>query len=147
MKTYTPRPQDVQPQWLSVDAQGQVLGRLATIIAHHLMGKHKPIFDVNLPIGDKVVVTNAAYIRVTGKKETDKVYHRHTGYPGGIKQRTLGQLREKNPCEIIKKAVKGMLPRGPRGYALLKNLYIYAEENHPHAAQQVEPLFAEEGEK
>ena len=140
MKTYTPRPKDVEPQWLSIDATHQVLGRLASKIAHHLMGKHKPMFDVNLVMGDKVVVTNAAHIRVTGKKETDKIYYRHTGYPGGIRSRTLAEQREKNPCDIIMKAVKGMLPRGPRGYAMLKNLYVYAEDSHPHQAQKVQPL-------
>lgn len=141
MKTYTPRPSDVDPKWLSVDARGKVLGRLATVLAHHLMGKHKAIYDVNLVLGDKIVVTNAADITVTGKKETDKIYYRHTGYPGGIRQRTLKEQRAKDPCEIIMKAVKGMLPRGPRGYAMLKNLYVYAGDSHPHAAQQVQPLF------
>ena len=148
MTTYTPRPTDIDTNWLSIDASNHVLGRLATTIAHHLMGKHKPMFDVNLVMGDKIVVTNAAFVRVTGKKEDNKIYHRHTGYPGGIRSRTLAEQRAKDPCEIIRKAVKGMLPRGPRGYAMLKNLYIYAGDQHPHAAQNVVPLEkAEEGEK
>lgn len=146
MKTYTPRPTDLDPKWSSVDASGQILGRLASTIAHHLMGKHKAMYDVNLVMGDCIVVTNAAFIRVTGKKETDKIYYRHTNYPGGIRSRTLSEQRQKDPREIIRKAVKGMLPRGPRGYAMLKNLYIYAGDQHPHQAQKVVPL-VQEGEK
>jgi large subunit ribosomal protein L13 len=146
MKTYTPRPRDLEPKWLSIDASGQVLGRLATIIAHHLMGKHKPMYDVNLVMGDKIVVTNAAYVRLTGKKETDKIYYRHTTYPGGIRQRTVQEQRQKDPTQLIIKAVKGMLPRNARGYAMLKNLFVYADQEHPHAAQQVKPLFEEQGE-
>jgi len=136
MKTYTPRPKDIAQQWLLVDAQDAVLGRLSAKIAHILLGKHKPLYDVNLPMGDKVVVVNAENITVTGNKREQKVYYRHTGFPGGIKAPTFEEFQAKKPTDIIKLAVKGMLPKGPRGRALLKNLYIYTGSEHPHQSQQ-----------
>jgi len=110
MKTYTPRPKDIAQQWLLVDAQDAVLGRLSAKIAHILLGKHKPLYDVNLPMGDKVVVVNAENITVTGNKREQKVYYRHTGFPGGIKAPTFEEFQAKKPTDIIKLAVKGMLP-------------------------------------
>jgi len=140
MKTYTPRPKDIAQQWLLVDAQDAVLGRLSAKIAHILLGKHKPLYDVNLPMGDKVVVVNAENITVTGNKREQKVYYRHTGFPGGIKAPTFEEFQAKKPTDIIKLAVKGMLPKGPRGRALLKNLYIYTGSEHPHQSQQPQTL-------
>ena len=136
MKTYTPRPTDINPQWLVIDARQAILGRTAATIARLLLGKHKPLYDVNLLTGDKVIVINAQDIEVTGRKRENKIYYRHTGFPGGIKAPTFAEVQAKKPTEIIRLAVKGMLPRGPRGYAMLKNLYIYAGDSHPHQAQE-----------
>ncbi|MBM4222409.1 MAG: 50S ribosomal protein L13 [Gammaproteobacteria bacterium] len=144
MKTYTPRPRDIQPRWLVIDARQAILGRMASTIAHLLLGKHKPLYDVNLVTGDKVIVTNVDLLTVTGKKREQKIYYRHTGYPGGIKAPTFDELQAKRPTEILRLAVKGMLPKGPRGYAMLKNLYIYTGENHPHQAQEPIPFALED---
>lgn len=140
MKTYTPRPKDLDPRWHLVNAQGAILGRMAAKIAHVLLGKHKPLFDVNLVTGDKVVVVNVEQLVVTGKKREQKIYYRHTGYPGGIKAPTFAKYQAQKPTEILRLAVKGMLPKGPRGYAMLKNLHIYSGSEHPHAAQQPQPF-------
>ncbi|NBW58221.1 50S ribosomal protein L13 [bacterium] len=140
MKTYTPRPKDIAQQWILVDAQDAILGRLATKIAHLLLGKHKALYDVNLITGDKVVVVNAEHIGVTGNKREQKIYYRHTGFPGGIKAPTFEEYQAKKPTDIIKLAVRGMLPRGPRGRAMLKNLYIYTGSEHPHQSQQPQLL-------
>lgn len=140
MKTYTPRPKDIAQQWILVDAQDAILGRLAATIAHRLLGKHKALYDVNLPMGDKIVVINAEAVTVTGNKEQQKIYYRHSGFPGGIKAPTFAEYQAKKPTDIIKLAVKGMLPRGPRGRALLRNLYIYTGSAHPHESQQPQPL-------
>lgn len=136
MKTYTPRPSDLKPEWLEIDVRNAILGRAAAAIARLLLGKHKPLYDVNLVTGDKVIVLNALEIAVTGRKRENKIYYRHSGYPGGIKAPTFAEVQAKKPCDIIRLAVKGMLPKGPRGYAMLKNLYIYAGDSHPHQAQE-----------
>lgn len=129
---------NVSQKWLLVNADEKILGRLASEIASRLRGKHKPEFSPHVDTGDYVVVINAANIAVTGKKEQDKVYYRHTGYPGGIRSKTLAEMRAESPCDIITKAVKNMLPRGPLGRKMLNKLKVYAGAEHPHQAQQPE---------
>lgn len=119
-----------------MDASQYTLGRLAAALAHRLRGKHKPQFTPHVDTGDYIVVVNAEQVRVTGRKETDKVYYRHTGYPGGIKSRTLQEMREKRPEQIIQLAVKGMLPRNPLGRQVARKLKVYSGSEHPHTAQQ-----------
>jgi len=141
MKTYSIKPAEVQKKWYLVDAQDLVLGRLAVILANTLRGKHKPSFTPHVDCGDNVVVINAEKIALTGKKLSDKIYYRHTGYPGGIKSRTAGQILEGNkPEEVIIKAVQRMLPRNKLARTQIGNLKVYAGENHPHVAQQPESL-------
>ena len=140
MKTFIPKKKDIKRNWWLVDAKGQTLGRLATRIATVLKGKHKPDFVNFLDTGDFVVVINAEKIVVTGKKESDKKYYSHSGYPGGIKEITLGKMREKKPEEILRHAVKGMLPKNAMGRKLLKKLKIYTGDKHPHEAQKPETL-------
>jgi len=136
MKTFTPRPQDIKRDWLVIDAQHYTIGRLASQIASYLRGKHKTTFSPHVDMGDAVVVINAAQVQSTGRKEENKIYHRHTGYIGGIKSITLGKLRQKNPEKIIQLAVKNMLPKGPLGRQMFKKLWVYAGAEHPHQAQQ-----------
>lgn len=136
MKTVSLRAQDVRRSWYVVDAENRTLGRLASAIAHRLRGKHKPEYTPHVDAGDYVVVVNAAKVRVTGSKETRKIYHRHSGYPGGLKSLSLGRLRAKRPERIIELAVKGMLPKNPLGRAMFRKLKVYAGAVHPHAAQQ-----------
>jgi large subunit ribosomal protein L13 len=140
MKTYTAKPGDVRQDWYVIDAQGKVLGRLAVQIASRLRGKHKPEYTPHVDTGDYVVVVNASKIRVTGKKAQDKKYYRHTGYPGGIRETDFAKLQAKYPNRVLQKAVKGMLPKGPLGYAMFRKLKIYADAAHPHAAQQPKAL-------
>jgi large subunit ribosomal protein L13 len=140
MKTISMRAQDVQRSWLVVDAENKTLGRLATEIARRLRGKHKPEYTPHVDTGDYVIVVNADKVTVTGKKTTDKVYYRHSGYPGGIKAINFEHLRDKHPERIIEKAVKGMLPRNPLGRAMFRKLKVYAGAEHPHSAQQPEPI-------
>ncbi len=140
MKTYSAKPGDVRNDWCVIDAQGKVLGRLAVQIASRLRGKHKPEYTPHVDTGDYVVVVNASKIRVTGKKAQDKKYYRHTGYPGGIRETNFAKLQAKYPNRVLQKAVKGMLPKGPLGYAMLKKLKVYADAAHPHAAQQPKTL-------
>lgn len=140
MKTYSAKPGDVRNDWCVIDAQGKVLGRLAVQIASRLRGKHKPEYTPHVDTGDYVVVVNASKIRVTGKKAQDKKYYRHTGYPGGIRETNFAKLQAKYPNRVLQKAVKGMLPKGPLGYAMLKKLKVYADAAHPHAAQQPKAL-------
>lgn len=123
-----------------MDASQYTLGRLAAALAHRLRGKHKPQFTPHVDSGDYIVVVNAEQVRVTGRKETDKVYYRHTGYPGGIKSRTLQEMREKHPEQIIQRAVKGMLPRNPLGRQVARKLKVYRGSEHPHTAQQPRAL-------
>jgi large subunit ribosomal protein L13 len=136
MKTYVATPADRQRDWYVVDAEGQTLGRLATRIADALRGKRKPEYTPHVDTGDFVVVVNAEKIRVTGKKLEQKTYWRHSGYPGGIKSRSLEQMLERRPEEVIRKAVKGMLPRNRLARKQLTKLKVYAGPDHPHAAQQ-----------
>ncbi len=140
MKTFSAKPQEVQRDWFVVDATDKVLGRLAAEIAHRLRGKHKPEFTPHVDTGDFIVVVNAARLRVTGNKTEDKIYYRHTGYPGGIRQRTFRQMQEQHPGRALEKAVKGMLPRGPLGYAMIRKLKVYGNATHPHTAQQPKVL-------
>ncbi|HSC23976.1 MAG TPA: 50S ribosomal protein L13 [Casimicrobiaceae bacterium] len=140
MKTYSARPRDVTHAWFVVDATDKVLGRLATGIAARLRGKHKAIYTPHIDTGDFIVVTNVDKIRVTGTKVDTKLYHRHSGYPGGITTTTFGKMQQRFPGRVLEKAVKGMLPKGPLGYAMIKKLKCYAGPAHPHTAQQPQAL-------
>jgi len=140
MKTFVATPANRERNWLVVDASDQTLGRLATQLADVLRGKRKPQFTPHCDVGDFVIVVNAEKIAVTGKKLQEKRYYRHSGYPGGLRTRTLTEMLDRRPEEVIRKAVKGMLPRSRLGRAQLRKLKVYAGPDHPHAAQQPEPL-------
>lgn len=140
MKTFSAKKESVTRSWYLVDATDKTLGRLSTEIANRLRGKHKPEYTPHVDTGDYIVVVNAEKIRVTGNKTTDKVYHHHTGYPGGIKSITFDKLVEKAPEQIIEKAVKGMMPKNKLSSAMMSKLKIYAGSDHPHSAQQPQPL-------
>ena len=140
MKTFSAKPHEVEREWYVVDATDKVLGRLAAEIARRLRGKHKAIYTPHVDTGDFIVVVNADKLRVTGTKELDKKYYRHSTYPGGIYERTFREMQDKFPARVLEKAVKGMLPKGPLGYAMLKKLKVYASETHPHSAQQPKVL-------
>jgi large subunit ribosomal protein L13 len=140
MRTYQATPQDRERVWYVVDADGKTLGRLATQIADVLRGKRKPTYTPHVDVGDFVIVVNAEKVAVTGDKREKKLYWRHSGYPGGIRSRTLGDLLEKRPEEVIRKAVKGMLPRNRLARQQLRKLKIYAGPDHPHQAQKPEQL-------
>jgi large subunit ribosomal protein L13 len=141
MKTYSAKPAEVEKKWVLIDAQNLVVGRLATIVATHLRGKNKPTFTPHVDMGDNVIVINAEKVTFTGRKLDQKRYYWHTGYPGGIKDRLARKVIEgRFPERIVEKAVERMLPRGPLGRQQLKNLKVYAGPEHPHAAQQPEPL-------
>ena len=136
MKTYYAKPQEVEREWVLIDAEDQVLGRVATKAATILKGKHKPQYTPHVDTGDFVVVVNADKIRVTGAKTTDKVYSRHSGFPGGLKQETFEEAMAKHPERVIEHAVKGMLPKNTLGRAMGKKLKVYVGPDHPHTAQQ-----------
>ena len=140
MKTYTAKPGEIQREWFLVDAEGQTLGRLATRIADTLRGKGKPAYTPHVDTGDFVVVVNAEKIAVTGSKLDTKIYYRHSGYPGGIRQRTLREQLERRPTEVLRKAVKGMLPKNKLASAQITKLKLYAGPEHPHEAQSPKPL-------
>ena len=140
MKTFSAKPADVKHEWFVIDATDKVLGRVASEVALRLRGKHKAIYTPHVDTGDFIIVVNAAKLRVTGNKELGKKYYRHTGYPGGIRMTTFRDMQAKHPGRALEKAVKGMLPKGPLGYAMIKKLKVYAEDTHPHAAQQPKPL-------
>ncbi len=141
MRTYSAKPAEVAKKWVVIDAADLVLGRLAALVATRLRGKHKPTYTPHLDCGDNVIVVNAEKVKLTGRKLTDRKFRWHTGYPGGIKERTMGQiLGGSHPERVIIKAVERMLPRGPLGRRQMKNLRVYAGATHPHAAQQPEPL-------
>ena len=140
MKTFLPKIDTQKRAWRVVDADGQVLGRVAAQIANALRGRDKPTYTPHMDAGDFVVVINAEKVRVTGKKETDKEYQRYSGYRGGLKRIPLAEVREKHPERLIMSAVKGMLPKNPLGRAMFKKLHVYAGPEHPHAAQQLAPL-------
>ena len=135
MKTYNAKPGEIERDWLIVDAEGKTLGRLATQIAERLRGKGKVVYTPHVDTGDFVVVVNAEKIAVTGNKLDEKIYYRHSGYPGGLRERTLRQQLERQPTEVLRKAVKGMLPRNKLGRAQLTKLKIYVGPDHPHTAQ------------
>ena len=140
MKTVSIRPEDVSRAWYVVDAQDKTLGRLSTEIASRLRGKHKPEFTPHVDTGDYIVVINAEKVRVTGNKSVDKMYYRHSGYPGGIRSLSFRDRQKLHPERIIEDAVKGMLPRNPLGRAMFKKLKVYAGAEHPHSAQQPQIL-------
>jgi large subunit ribosomal protein L13 len=142
MKTYSAKPDEVVRQWYLIDADSRTLGRLATQIADLLRGKGKPQYTPHIDTGDFVIVVNAEKVRVTGKKLEQKIYYRHSGYPGGLRQRTLAEQLERRPEEVLRKAVKGMLPKNRLAAAQLQKLKIYAGPEHPHAAQN--PVSIEE---
>ena len=140
MKTYSAKKEEVTRDWYLVDAEGKVLGRLAAEIAMRLRGKHKPVYTPHVDTGDFIVVVNAEKISLTGKKLTDKVYYHHTGYPGGLKSATAGKVLSDKPEEVLRSAVKGMLPKNSLGRQMLKKLKIYRGETHPHKAQMARVL-------
>ncbi len=141
MKTYSAKPSEIDRKWFVIDAEGVVLGRLASIVASRLRGKHKPMFTPHMDCGDHIVVINADKVHLTGNKLADKTYYRHTGYPGGIKSVTAGKiLTGKHPERVVEKAVQRMLPKGPLGRQVLTKLQVYAGTEHPHEAQQPETL-------
>ncbi len=135
MKTFSPKPEDINRQWYMVDADGKILGRLASMLAYRLRGKHKPEFAPHVDNGDFIVVINCDKIKVTGNKPALKKYYRHTGYVGGLKETSLADMLAEKPSRVLMAAVKGMLPRNRLGRALLKKLKVYAGSEHPHAAQ------------
>jgi len=134
-KTYTPKPEDIKQEWHLIDAEGMILGKLASKAAPLLIGKHKPTYTTHVNMGDKVVIINAAKFIVTGKKSTDKTYHRVTGFPGAVKSETLDKLIIRKPTEAVRKAIRGMLPKNKLLKERMKNLYIYKGSEHPHKAQ------------
>jgi len=140
MKTFSAKPETVKRDWFVIDAENKVLGRLATEVARRLRGKHKAEYTPHVDTGDYIVIINADKVAVTGNKEKNKIYHAHSGYPGGLKSMTLEKLRIKAPERIIEKAVKGMLPRNPLGRAMFSKLKVFAGAEHTHTAQQPQPL-------
>jgi len=140
MKTFSAKPQEVQREWFVIDATDKVLGRVASEVALRLRGKHKPEFTPHVDTGDFIVVINAGKLRVTGNKSLDKIYYRHSTYPGGIYETNFQKMQQRFPGRALEKAVKGMLPKGPLGYAMIKKLKVYADGTHPHAAQQPKAL-------
>jgi large subunit ribosomal protein L13 len=140
MKTYSAKKEEVERNWYLVDGSGRVLGRLASQVAHVLRGKTKPIYTPHVDTGDFVVVINAEKIRLTGKKMDNKVYYRHSGYPGGLKSTTARVMMATKPERLLKQAVKGMLPKNPLGRQMFKKLKVYAGPDHPHQAQEPQPL-------
>ncbi len=139
-KTYVTKREDVDREWYVVDASGQTLGRLASRVARILRGKHKPVYSPSVDTGDYVIVVNAERIHVTGRKLDQKIYYRHSGYPGGLREITLRNLLQKHPTRVIEHAVRGMLPKNRLGRRMFKKLKVYAGPDHPHAAQQPKPL-------
>ena len=139
-KTRSVRKEDVQRRWFVVDAEGQVLGRIASKIATVLRGKHRPEYTPHVDTGDNVIVINAEKVKLTGKKELVKIYQSYSGYPGGLRELTATQVRERKPERLVEAAVKGMLPKNKLGNAMIHKLWVYAGPDHPHAAQKPEPL-------
>ncbi|TSE20140.1 50S ribosomal protein L13 [Tepidimonas alkaliphilus] len=139
-KTFSAKPAEVVHEWFVIDATDKVLGRVASEVARRLRGKHKAIYTPHVDTGDYIIVVNADKIRVTGNKALDKIYYRHTGYPGGIRSINFRDMQAKHPGRALEKAVKGMLPKGPLGYAMFKKLKVYAGPEHPHGAQQPKVL-------
>ena len=144
-KTFTPTPADIERNWYVVDAEGIPLGRLASEIAQILRGKHKPTFAPHMDMGDYVIVVNADKVAVTGNKETQKVYYRHSGYPGGLRSETLEKMRIDHPDRLVTNAVRGMIPKNRLGRQTLTKLKVYAGPDHPHRAQEPQPLTLTQG--
>ncbi|MFP6728133.1 MAG: 50S ribosomal protein L13 [Alphaproteobacteria bacterium] len=141
MKTYSAKPGDIERKWFVIDAEGVVLGRLASIVAMRLRGKHKPMYTPHMDCGDHIVIINADKVQLTGNKLAEKTYYRHTGYPGGIRSTTAGKILDgKHPERVVEKAVQRMIPKGPLGRQVLRKLKVYAGAEHPHEAQQPEFL-------
>jgi large subunit ribosomal protein L13 len=140
MKTFSAKPLEVKRDWFVVDANDKVVGRLASEIASRLRGKHKPEYTPHVDTGDFIVVVNAAKVKMTGNKPADKRYYRHSGYPGGVTETSFAKMQERFPGRALELAVKGMLPKGPLGYAMIKKLKVYADAQHPHTAQQPQAL-------
>ena len=140
MKTYRVKPEEIHRQWYVINAEGKVMGRLTSEIAKLLRGKHKPYYQLDVDCGDYVIVVNAEKVRVTGKKLEQKIYYRHSNYPGGLKERSLKWMLENKPEEVIKLAVKRMLPKNRLGHRMLKKLKVYRGPEHPHSAQKPQPL-------
>ena len=140
MKTFSAKPAEVTHEWFVIDATDKVLGRVASEVALRLRGKHKPLYTPHVDTGDFIVIVNAEKLRVTGNKATDKVYYRHSGFPGGIYATKFKDMQAKHPGRALEKAVKGMLPKGPLGYAMIKKLKVYAGATHPHTAQSPKAL-------
>ena len=140
MKTFVAKPHEVTREWFVIDSKDKVLGRVASEVARRLRGKHKPEFTPHVDTGDYIIIINAADIVVTGNKSKDKKYFRHTTYPGGIRETNFEKMQARFPGRAMQKAVKGMLPKGPLGYAMIKKLKVYAGAEHPHTAQQPKPL-------
>ena len=140
MKSFMASPATIERKWYVIDAEGQTLGRLSSEIAKILRGKNKPTFTPHIDTGDNVIVINAEKIKVTGKKMDQKIYYKHSDYPGGMRETTLKEMLEKKPTDVIELAVKGMLPKGPLGRTMIEKLHVYAGAEHPHAAQKPEAL-------
>ncbi len=140
MKTFSAKPAEVQHEWFVIDATDKVLGRVASEVALRLRGKHKAIYTPHVDTGDFIVIINASKLKVTGNKSTDKMYYRHSGFPGGIYATNFRDMQAKHPCRALENAVKGMLPKGPLGYAMIKKLKVYGGQEHPHSAQQPKVL-------
>ncbi len=141
MKTFSATPATIEKKWMLVDAEDVVLGRLASVVAMRLRGKHKPSYTPHMDCGDNIIIVNAGKVRLTGRKREDKLYHRHTGYPGGLKTRSAARILDgKRPETVVIKAVQRMIPKGPLGRQQMANLKVYAGPDHPHEAQQPEPL-------
>jgi large subunit ribosomal protein L13 len=145
LRTFQPKPSDIHRAWHVVDAEGAVLGRLASQVAHVLRGKHKPTWAPHVDTGDHVVVVNAAKLDVSLRKLEDKTYYRHSGYPGGIRSESLEHLLGRDPEKVVRLAVRGMLPKGPLGRSMLKKLRVYAGPTHPHSAQQPQTMELKSG--
>ncbi len=139
MRSYSTKPGEIKRRWWLVDAEGKILGRLASEVAKILRGKHKPYFAPHLDTGDYVIVINAGKVRVTGKKMEEKIYYRHSGYPGGLRSRTLAEMMAQYPTRVIQQAVWGMLPHNRLGRAMMRKLKVYAGDSHPHEAQKPQP--------
>ena len=140
MRTFQPKPSDIERAWHIVDADGLVLGRLASEVATLLRGKHKPIYAPHMDTGDHVIVVNASKLDITPRKLSGKLYRRHSGYPGGLRSESLEHLLARDPERVVRLAVKGMLPKGPLGRKMYKKLHVFAGDKHPHAAQQPKQL-------
>ena len=141
MKTYSAKPSEIEKRWVVIDAEGIVLGRLASVVATRLRGKHKPAYTPHMDDGDNVIIVNAEKVKLTGRKRNDKIYYRHTGYPGGIKSRTAGEILDGNhPERVLSKAIQRMIPRGPLGRRQMSNLRVYSGPAHPHDGQSPEVL-------